>query len=258
MRTLFTLIALTALALGPLAQSADAQTSSLDEVRLFQSHFRDAPISPSAYVEPQAAYHSFDGLSVLSLGAGVGVPIQSVVELGAEGSYIMRDIDEVDEDPSGITQPVVYGRYNLLTDGEMSFALGGMLTLPVGSEDIVGPDPGVDFGFFGAGRYLVAPNIGLTGTLGIDLIETTNVVTGESDRETDLVLGLGTVINTSERFNLVGELQFRTESDIGALSGGVDYRLSEAARLRGALLVGLDDRSPEIGIQGGVLIHFGR
>lgn len=226
-----------------------AQFSTKDDIHLFQSFFHDASLSTRPYGEIGLTFFDYEHASVIDVGAQGGLPIVPKFELGT-GLYF-RSIDpEGDIDgESGITDIPVYGRYLFVSQQQVKFSGGAYLTLPVGSEDI--GQGNTNFGFFGALRYGVSRQVVLTGTLGLDFFEA-----GDDDRETSLNLGFGTIIGATNELNIIAELLLETETDYTALSGGVDYQISSMGHIRGALILGVDDGAPDLGISGGFLFMF--
>ncbi|GAB6283691.1 MAG: hypothetical protein STSR0008_24810 [Ignavibacterium sp.] len=226
-----------------------AQFSTKDDIHLFQSFFHDASLSTTPYGELGLSYYDYEHGSIIDLGAQGGIPIVPKFELGT-GLYFRSINPEGDRDgESGITDIPVYGRYLFVSQQQVKFSGGAYLTLPVGSEDI--EQSNTNFGFFGAVRYGVSNQVALTGTLGLDFLEA-----GDDDRETSLNLGFGTIISATNELNIIAELLLQTETDYAALSGGIDYKISSMGHIRGALLLGLDDGAPDLGISGGFLFNF--
>lgn len=225
-----------------------AQFSTKDDIHLFQSFFYDASLSTRPYGEIGLNFSDYEHASVIDVGAQGGIPIVPKFELGT-GLYFRSINPEGDIDgESGITDIPVYGRYLFVSQQQIKFSGGAYLTLPVGSEDI--GQSNTNFGFFGAVRYGVSNQIALTGTLGLDFLE------AGDDRETSLNLGFGTIIGATNELNIIAELLLQTETEYAALSGGIDYKISSMGHLRGALLIGLDDGAPDLGIFGGFLFMF--
>jgi len=228
------------------AGESHAQNVTKDDVRLFQSYFRDAPIAASPYVEGLAEYSNVPLGSELRTGVQGGISVLRDVEVTTGVYYVNFNPDNFSNE-SGIMDIPVYGRYSFLNE-ETKISGGAYVTLPTGSEAL--GQENTDFGIFGAIRHPASEEVVVTGTLGIDFLET------GLEREASLNLGAGVIYTTSEKMNVVGELRIQSDIDYSALSGGLDYRLNNLGRLRANLLLGLDDGAPDYGLSGSFLIIF--
>src|SRR5690625_6029332 len=70
--------------LAPLAKS---QSGTKDDVLLFQSFFRDAPVHTTLYGQGLISYDAYDRVDVLGLTAYLGIPITRDMELGTGLNY---------------------------------------------------------------------------------------------------------------------------------------------------------------------------
>ena len=244
-----------------------AQNGS-DDVRLFQSFFRDATITSVPYGEGGLVYNGYDGGSVLSLGAQGGYPLMPELELNAALSFMSYSPDGGDG-TSGISDLLVSGRYNVVPDNT-KISVGAFVTLPIGSDKLYGQN-NLNFGAFGATRHPLDNGMVFTGTLGLDFYEVKKFTVGdykivngevvydtkeETDYETSLVLAGGLIYPHSEQLNFVGEAVLRTEGDYFLISGGADYKLQSGGRVRGALGIGLDDGAPDFSLLASYLMPF--
>lgn len=226
--------------------NTNAQKSTMDDVHLFQSFFRDAPIAEGPYGEALFNYSDFDFTQRMTLGAQGGYGLTEDIEIGAGIYYRSIDFGEQGTETSLADIPV-FGRYNFVSD-ETKFSGGAYVTLPVGDE-IIGEGK-TNFGVFGAVRHPADDNIVLTGTLGIDFLET------GIDREASLYLGAGVIYAANDRLSVIGELSIQSDIDYSALSSGIDYSFGDVARLRANLLLGVDDAAPDYGLSGGFILDF--
>lgn len=259
-----------------------AQSGTMDDIRLFQNVFRDAPITDVPYGEALLNMSALDNSSLATLGVQGGLGVHPRVELSG-GLYFSSTNPEGDADGrSGFLDIPVYGRYNFVAEERTKMSGGTYLTLPVGSDDL--GQGNVNFGFFGALRHAIPDSrVTLTGNLGVDFTKQpgfvlgpwcsyTNVFLGddlilqwtcvpggttEGDRTASVGVGAGAVYATNDLLHLVGEIRLEPEFDYAALSGGADYRLSSAGRLRGNLLVGIDDGAPNVGLAMAFRTTFG-
>lgn len=240
--------------------TTSATSSSTNSTHLFQSYFFDAPVASSGYGEGGLMYSSYDKLNTFGLGVQGGYPINDKIEVGTQLFYLNYSPEQGDGQ-SGITDLGVYGRYNIYNQKQTNFSAGGLVTLPIGSEDI--GQGNLNFGFYGAVRQLLSNGMALTGTLGLIFYETKdfefNPNTFELEEKTShdsyLNLGAGVIYPINNQLNFIGELNFHSEGDYMMLSGGADYSLS-SGRLRGALGLGLDDGAPDFMLMGSYSISF--
>ncbi|MGI9628628.1 MAG: hypothetical protein ACR2QM_17470 [Longimicrobiales bacterium] len=223
-----------------------AAQDALEEVRLFQSFFEEGTIAPATLVNPGLTFSDFDGGSIFTVGAQAAVPLTPLFELGMDLNFASINPDGGSGD-SGLTDLGVSGHYKVL-DELTQVSVGGSLTLPIGSEDIGQGD--VDFGMFGALRHPVRDNMALAGMVGIDFVER------GSDRDAGLQVGGGLIYRTEGNINIVSELRIETEGDYAGLSGGLDYETDGGGRVRGGLLIGLDDGAPDLGLLASMLFFF--
>lgn len=233
-----------------LFSSVSAQTPSTDKVRLFQSFYRDAPITAVPLVDAGLEFDDYDGGSFFNLGAKSGIPIKSNFDLGA-GVHFISFNPEVGDGESGLSDIWVSGKYRIdnVFQGNTAFSAGGYITLPTGSEDV--GQSNFNFGAFGAIRHPLDNQLTLTGVLGLDFIE--NIL---DDRESSLLLGGGVIYDYDPKLNFVGELKIQTEGDYAMLTAGTDYALQANGRVRGALGVGLDDGAPDLALLASYLFFF--
>lgn len=222
-----------------------AQNDTYDEVLLFQSFFRDVRISPGLYGDAFYNYDNFDFLDITTMGAQVGLGIDSDLEIAAGVYYITRIPDEVDGE-SGFGDIPVYARYNFMDD-RTKLSGGFFATIPVGAEDI--GEGNLDFGPFLALRHPVSEVVALTGTLGVDFRDT-----AIEDYEASMNFGGGIIYHAANDLFVVGEIKVQSDLDYSALSGGLDYRLFDEVHLRTNLLLGLDQAAPDFGLRASLVV----
>jgi hypothetical protein len=226
------------------------QSDTLDDVRLFQTFFEDAAVAETPYVEGFLTFADDDDSDGLALGAQGAGQVNEKIEIGGRLEYRDLDPDRGDSE-TGLSDLAVYGRFHL--DLDIRATVGGVITIPIGDEDVGGDETNV--GVFGAVRHPLDNGVVLTGALGLSSIEEEDRF-GDDDRELSLLLAGGAIYELDDQFNLVGEVNVRTEEDVGLITGGLDYELSDSGRLRGALGLGFDDGSPDFNLQGGYLYLF--
>ena len=238
--TVKTIAALFSITLILLAVPSLNAQQNLNDVRLFESYFFDTPISKKPYVEGGFLYGKYEAFNLLNVGAMGGFALNEKIELQANLNFVNLSPDEGDGQ-SGISDLDIYGRYDLSKKGPTTISAGGMLTLPIGSEDV--GEGNMDFGGFGAVRHALQSGLVLTGNFGLMFYEV-----GE-DRETSFNIGTGVIYPVNNQLSIVGEFFMQSEGDYTVLSGGVDYRMG-TGHARGSLGLGLDDGAPDIRIMG--------
>ena len=233
---------------------------NLNNVHLFQSYFYDAPITQSIYGEGGLSFATYDNFNNLGIGVQGGYPLNEKVELGTELRFINWSPDKGDGQ-SGISDLGVYGRYNVYNKDQTNISAGGMITLPIGSEDV--GQGNLNFGPFGAVRHTLNEQMAIVGTIGLFFFEKTeyevNQTTFQLEEKTSydsyLNIGIGTIYQVNPQLNLVGELSLQSEGDYMLLSAAADYVLGNG-RLRGGIGLGLDDGAPDFKLMGAYSIAF--
>lgn len=234
-----------------------------DNVRLFQNYFYDTPISSAPYVQPGLAYGSYDGFSTMDLGAQGGYVVNPTLEIQGKLGYVSWKPEKGDGE-SGLSDLAIYGRKLISDNKNTQFAAGGMITLPIGSEDV--GQGHLNFGGFGAVRHKLESGMVITGTIGLIFYEyktyeydyQTMTYDEKKERDNYLNLGAGVLYPVNKQTCIVGEFSMQSEGDYTMLSGGVDYTLKNGAKVRGALGLGLDDGAPDLLIMGGYEMTLGK
>lgn len=235
-------------------QTGFAQNGTTN-VHLFQSFLYDAPIAATPYVEGGLNYDSYDGASSIFIGAQGGYGLNEKIEIGARLGYQSWSFDGADGQ-SGITDITAVGRYNILNSASPTkISAGAMLTLPIGSEDIW--QGNMNFGGFGALRHALDSGIEITANLGLIFLETEEfnqrTFEIEKTRKSSFNIGAGVIYPLNDKMSIVGEFRTQSEVEYTALSCGINYQMGKGC-MRGALLLGLADGAPDIGIFGGYLV----
>ncbi|MDZ7289845.1 MAG: transporter [candidate division KSB1 bacterium] len=255
-------ILLVAVILGLSFNLSQAQnTYKADEVRLFQTFFQDTPIAAKPYGEGFFQYSNYDKLSSIDLAVQAAMPVADKIQVG--GALGFRNLSpEVGDSQSGITDLLVSGRYNIMP-GPTAISVGAFATLPIGSEDI--GESSFDFSGFGSIRHHLPSGLAITGTLGLEFIETvsgakidftTGEVKKETKHESGLLIAGGVIYPTKSGLNIVGELNIRTEGDYAFLTGALDYMLKSGGRVRGGIGIGLDNGAPDFALRAGYYLGF--
>ena len=255
MRSFFTSLA----AVVMLSFSLSRAQERTDGVVLFQTFFQDAPIAKNISGEGFLQYSDFENFSSIDLAVQSAFPVSRRVQIG--GALGFRSLSFNGGDESGITDLAASMRY-LAMQGPTAISVGGLITLPIGSEDI--GESNFDFTGFGSLRHHFPSGLVLTSTLGLEFIEKSSFVydpvlqqiVEEKDHDAQLLLAGGLIVPAGRALYFVGELDIRTEGDYVLLSGGLDYALKNGGRLRGALGLGLDDGAPNFALRGGYALGF--
>ncbi len=255
--------------------AAKPASSALTDVHLFQSFFHDAPVAKSPFVQPTFGYASYDGWSNMNIGAMGGIPAGKKFDIGAE-LYFANMKPEKGDGESGLTDLDVYGKYNFKQDKKQIFSGGASISLPIGKEEL--GYGAMNFGFFGAYRTLLNSGMVITANAGLDFIEVAGggdvdaddlddfdwddfaKVSAKDDDDTEhetcFRIGGGLIYPLNKTTSIVGEMLMITEVEYMMLSGGVDHVLSNGARVRGALGLGLDDGAPDFMIMAGYFLNL--
>lgn len=243
-----------------LAVSTGISQEKTDNVNLVQTFFQDATITTQPFGEGFFQYSTYDGdLSSIDLVAQGAFPLTPQVQLG--GGIGFRNFSANNNSQSGITDIAASVRYKVV-EGPTAIAVGGLVTLPVGSEDI--GEGSFDFGFFGSLRHPLPSKVVITGSLGLQFVETktftynpiTNQLSESSDYKNSVLIAGGVIYPTQNGLSFIGEFNILTEGSYALLSGGVDYALQSGGRLRGALGFGVDDGAPNFILRGGYYLGF--
>ena len=237
----------------------------LEDVHLFQSFFHDASIAAAPYGQAGIDFSSYDAMNSFGITAQGGYGISDKIEVDAGWGLRSLNFDNKGaKNKSGLNDLTVAGRYLLLEEPALVSA-GAYITLPIGSEDIFASR--FNFGFFSASRYALENGVVLTGTVGLDFLETTKVTLNkpggiwdgtykeETEYENGVRIGLGGIYPINPDINAIGELLIQTEGEYMMLSLGGEI-LKGPGRIRAMIGLGLDDGAPDFQIFGGYLLDL--
>ncbi len=245
-----------------------------EDVRFFQFFYKDGALIQNGYADAGIAYMDYDNASAFHIGAQGGYQIMPKIQVDGEVNLINWDTEYTDGE-TGLSDILISARYLLFEPGVEKFSqpgtsklqatVGGYATLPVGSEDV--NQGRFNFGAFCAARYPLENGLVVAGNIGLDIIETSKVVINiggidgvyieeDDDHELALSLGGGLIYPMNDRLSIVGEANLVTEGDYFMMSGGADYQLGSAGRVRAALGVGLDDGAPDFMLTGRYMLMF--
>src|SRR5690625_2177247 len=125
--------------LAPLAKS---QSGTKDDVLLFHSFFRDAPVHTTLYGQGLISYDAYDRVDVLGPTAYLGIPITRDMELGTGLNYQNISYNGDGDDETGIADIPVFWRYDFSDERNIKISGGVMFTLSVCTEEIRGGNVG--------------------------------------------------------------------------------------------------------------------
>ncbi len=234
------------LALLSICTAAYAQDGTKGDIRLFQSFFEDAHITPDPYIDTEFdySYYDFDrgNFDLYQLGVRGGMAIDPKTELHARLGLVHADPGMVHANrgrgsETSLSDLYLGGRH-LFFDEETKISAGGFVTLPTGREE-TGED-NLDIGAYSALRHPLTSEVVLTGTIGMLYTEKY-----DKDHETILRLAGGAIYQHNEDLSFIGEGVVKSRYDYMLLSGGVDYKFDRKSSIRGAMGVGVDDDAPD-------------
>ncbi len=224
--------------------TAYAQDDTIGNVRLFQSFFEDAHITPEPYLDGEFDYSYYDNnleADYYTFALRAGLPLNPKTELHFRLGVATLDPDGASSETS-ITDFYVGGRH-LLIDRETKVSAGGYVTIPVGKEEAW--QDNFDAGIYSALRHPLDRGIVLTGTIGLMYTEKYDFITN-NDHEATLRIGAGAIYEYTDDVHFVGEAVMESRHDYMLLTGGIDYSIDRKSSLRAALGVGVDNAAPDL------------
>lgn len=219
-----------------LSQAARAQ-NVLDDVFLLRSTEQDARVASAPWLDGRLFHNVFETSSYSYLGVRAGLPISPKLET-ALGLDYFRSSSDFTDGTSGLTDLFVYGKYNFSRQATR-LSTGAFVTVPIGSEEIGEGD--VDVGIFVAARHPLNERTAVTGKVSLDYFRI-----ADDDSDPSFRFHGGLIRRVSERVAVLGEVLVSTAVTTAELSAGVDYGLTQAGRLRGAVGMGLNDKSSDL------------
>ncbi len=221
-------------------------TGNEDGVRPFQTWMEDSAVIEGIGLEPVFTLSDYGSVDGWKLGAQAAFEAAPHFEAGARWTVDHLDWDAPGHDSqTGLSDLRGYARYQFRPTNPQIGA-GAWVDLPLGADEVGAGNFNVDL--FGALRYRLRFGLVLLANLGLESVEH-----GE-DRDTGLHLGGGGIYPFAKDFNVLAELDWRSASDWGMFSLGLDYGLTSENHLRAALGFGFDDRAPDLTLLLGFLI----
>jgi len=227
-----------------LCGTAFAQDPAKGNVRLFQSFFEDAHVTPEPYIDGEFDYSYYDNAleaDYYTFAMRAGLPLNPQTELHFRLGVATLDPDGASSETS-ITDFYLGGRH-LLIDRETKVSAGGYVTIPVGKEDAW--QDNFDAGVYTALRHPLDRGIVLTGTIGLMYTEKYDFITNNG-HEATLRIGGGAIYEYSDDVHFVCEAVMESRHDYMLLTGGIDYAIDRKSSLRAAVGVGVDTAAPDM------------
>lgn len=222
------------------ASAAYTSTEDLSDVRLFQSWVADAVFTPGVDIEPFYDWNNWEGFNTWALGTRVAMWVHDGMAAGGRIAWAGASADGADGD-NGFGDLDLHFRYRMPVEFSGTLAAGTEVRLPTGS-----PESGQDNTFvriFGALRQDFGGALTVSANLAFEYVE----LFGADGN--GIAVGFGSLVPFNDDLAGVLELNLRTAIDYVAVSGGVDYELPPGGHLRGAVIIGLDDQAPDVGLQ---------
>jgi hypothetical protein len=220
--------------------------ASSQDVRPFLSWFEDAAVFRGAGIEPYFRLGDSDGADLYRFGVQGGVEAAEDFEVGGALDVRHLSLDGPFDDQTGLSDLRAYARYRIPGQQRARFSVGAWVDLPVGNEDV--GEGNFDVDLFGAMRLPTRSGLVVLANAGIESVERFE------DRDTGVHLGGGALYPLSRDISVLGELLWRSASEYGALSAGLDASLGSSGHLRAALAFGFDDGAPDLELILGFLI----
>ncbi len=229
----------------------DAHDGTKENIRLFQSFFEDAHVTPEPYIDGEFDYSYYDNVleaDYYTFALRMGLPLNPETELHFRLGIATLDPDGASSETS-ITDLYLGGRH-LLMDRTTKVAAGGYVTIPTGKEEAW--QDNFDAGIYTALRHPLDKGIVLTGTIGLMYTEKYDSIPGpggfgrNNDHEATLRIGGGAIYEYTDEVNFVGEAVMESRHDYMLLTGGIDYAIDRKSSLRAALGVGVDTGAPDM------------
>lgn len=231
-----------------LSGTAFAQDGAKGNVRLFQSFFEDAHVTPEPYIDGEFDYSYYDNnleADYYTFALRAGLPLNPQTEMHFRLGVATLDPDGASSETS-ITDLYLGGRH-ILFDRTTKVAAGGYVTIPTGKEEAW--QDNFDAGIYTALRHPLDRGIVLTGTIGLMYTEKYDSIPGAgrgNNHEATLRIGAGAIYEYTDEVNFVGEAVMESRHDYMLLTGGMDYAIDRKSSLRAALGVGVDDAAPDL------------
>lgn len=233
-------------ATSPSREAASYRGSS-DEVRPFQTWIEDAVIARGIVVEPIIGLTDFGPGNRWRFGAQAGFEAAREFEAGLRWTLDNLNYDGPRGSQTGMSDLRGYARYRFRPQNPV-IAGGAWVDLPVGSEDVGASNFNVDV--FGAVRWELEGQWVILGNFGVESVEFGN------NRDTGIHIGGGALYPMSRDLSMIAELVWRSASEYGLLSLGLDFNVANANHLRVALGTGFDDAGSDLELRLGFLMGF--
>jgi hypothetical protein len=227
------------------AQLRSAPRVATNEVRPFQTWIEDAVIVPGFAIEPFFDLSDYGSASGWMLGGQAAFKAATDFETGLRWSLDHFSYDAPGaNDHTGLSDLRGYARYRVRPENPQVSA-GAWVDLPVGADEVGAGNFNVDL--FGALRYQTNTDLVVLANAGLESIET-------GGRDTGIHFGGGALYPLARDLSALGEFNWRSASNYGEISGGLDYLLAGSNHIRVALGFGFDDAAPDVTLRLGYLM----
>ena len=233
------------------AQTGGAQSSSTVD-RLFLSFIEDTVLAERQWWEAQIEFVDGDVVDQTVVRGVAAFQPWSRVGVGGRIGFGSTDAPAGIEDGSGATDLDLWAKYRF-GDGSASteFAVGGVATIPFGDDTAGLGFDAFSVSAFGALRHDLERGV-LAAHAGVRFNGDGQISGGpEMDGEVSAMIGGAWIVPLSDRFTVLGEIDFEDErfagrdSDVRVL-GGINWRIGRESLLRGAIALGLTDDAPDV------------
>lgn len=240
--------------------------------RLLRHPEWDGAIVRKPWLETAFTYQRWDSDRIEANAWSVGPTFISpwlsnrFIELGGRFDAIYFDPKGADSE-TGLSDIDVWGKYQLIKNGEYMLSVGALLTLPSGSDKIMLPRSSgeVNGEIFVGGRYNVNASLAMIAHAALRYNSDRDVIVRnirtEVNGNSQFAVGGGAIYEVNSELNLQGEINFATEAydnydNDFRLGFGAGYELRPDILLKSGLGIGLDDGAPDWDLTVRCLILF--
>ena len=257
---LLLLVALTLVLPAQAQDSAEDPAESLEPVpktalpsagegRKFLAFAEDAALVDRQWWEGQLEFADFDQVDMILVRAVVAFQPWDRVEVGGTVGFGNTDTPASFPDGSGATDLDVWGKYHFGTWGRAEWAGGGVVTIPTGDDNVgLGTD---SFAISGFGAFRIPIRAGvISAHFGLRFNGDGQILGSDLEGKLSPQLGVAILSPISDRISVIGEARLEGErfdggdEDVRVL-GGMDWRVGNRGRVRGAIAFGLTDGAPD-------------
>lgn len=216
--------------------------------RFFLAFAEEAAVARSQWWEGQVEFLGGNAQDVFVGDFVMALQLYKNLEIGGRVGFGSSSASDGGPDGTGATDLDAWGKY-LFRVGSLDVAAGALLSVPTGDDSAGLGDDGFDLEFFGSVAHR-GPRFVLAGQAGIRFNGDGTFRQVDYDGDTSLLLGGGILFPVTDVFTVIGELRYessrveRGDDDFRVL-GGVHWRTTGTAVVRGAVGAGLTDGAPD-------------